>query len=54
MTGIYISGNILVAILCAILAGSKKRSIIGWFILGLFFNIISFIILAFTKPLNRY
>ncbi|MCV7160427.1 MULTISPECIES: hypothetical protein [Mycobacteriaceae] len=43
--GIFVAiGSIIAAIICAIIAGLKGRSAIGWGILGLFFSIITLIV----------
>lgn len=34
-------GSVVAAIVCAVIAGMKGRSAIGWGILGLFFSIIT-------------
>lgn len=43
--GIFVAiGSIIAAIICAVIAGLKGRSAIGWGILGLFFSIITLIV----------
>lgn len=43
--GIFVAiGSIIAAIVCAVIAGAKGRSAIGWGILGLFFSIITLIV----------
>lgn len=43
--GIFVAiGSIIAAIICAVIAGMKGRSAIGWGILGLFFSIITLIV----------
>ncbi|WP_264042801.1 deoxyribodipyrimidine photolyase [Mycolicibacterium hodleri] len=43
--GIFVAiGSIIAAIICAVIAGTKGRSAIGWGILGLFFSIITLIV----------
>jgi hypothetical protein len=37
-------GSIIAAIICAVIAGMKGRSALGWGILGLFFSIITLIV----------
>jgi Na+/melibiose symporter-like transporter len=37
-------GSIIAAIICAIIAGMKGRSALGWGILGLFFSILTLIV----------
>ena len=48
-----ISGSILFAILCAIVAASKGRSAIGWALIGFIANCIGFIILICLEDLNE-
>ena len=38
-------GSIIAAIVCAVIAGVKGRSALGWGILGLFFSIITLIVI---------
>jgi hypothetical protein len=43
--GIFVAiGSIIAAIVCALIAGMKGRSAIGWGILGLFFSILTLIV----------
>ena len=43
--GIFVAiGSIIAAIVCALVAGMKGRNPIGWGILGLFFSIITLIV----------
>jgi hypothetical protein len=43
--GIFVAiGSVIAAIICAVIAGMKGRSAIGWGILGLFFSIITLIV----------
>jgi hypothetical protein len=43
--GIFVVvGSIAAAIICAVIAGIKGRSAIGWGILGLFFSILTLIV----------
>lgn len=43
--GVFVAiGSIIAAIICAVIAGMKGRSAIGWGILGLFFSIITLIV----------
>ena len=37
-------GSVIAAIVCAIIAGTKGRSALGWGILGLFFSILTLIV----------
>ncbi len=44
--GIFVGiGSVIAAIVCAIIAGTKGRSSIGWGILGLFFSILTLIVI---------
>jgi hypothetical protein len=44
--GIFVAiGSIIAAIVCAVIAGMKGRSAIGWGILGLFFSILTLIVI---------
>jgi len=40
------------AILCAVFANSKGRNAVGWFVLGLFFNLFALILLAVLPDLK--
>jgi hypothetical protein len=43
--GIFVAiGSVIAAIVCAVIAGTKGRSAIGWGLLGLFFSIITLIV----------
>ncbi|MDT4999630.1 MAG: hypothetical protein QOK12_1735 [Mycobacterium sp.] len=43
--GIFVAiGSVIAAIVCAVIAGTKGRSAIGWGILGLFFSILTLIV----------
>ena len=43
--GIFVAiGSIIAAIICAVIAGTKGRSAIGWGILGLIFSILTLIV----------
>jgi Na+/melibiose symporter-like transporter len=43
--GIFVAiGSIIAAIVCAVIAAAKGRSAIGWGLLGLFFSIITLIV----------
>jgi hypothetical protein len=43
--GIFVGiGSIIAAIICAIIAGTKGRNPFGWGILGLFFSILTLIV----------
>lgn len=43
--GIFVLiGGIIAGIICAVIAGTKGRSAIGWGILGFFFSIITLIV----------
>ena len=44
--GIFVAiGSIIAAIVCALVAGMKGRNPLGWGILGLFFSIITLIVI---------
>ena len=44
--GIFVAiGSIIAAIVCAVIAGVKGRNPIGWGILGLFFSILTLIVI---------
>ncbi len=38
------SGSVIAAIVCAVIAGTKGRNPLGWGILGLFFSILTLIV----------
>jgi Na+/melibiose symporter-like transporter len=43
--GIFVAiGSIVAAIVCALIAGMKGRNALGWGILGLFFSILTLIV----------
>ena len=43
--GIFVVlGSVIAAIICAVVAGMKGRSALGWGILGLFFSILTLIV----------
>lgn len=43
--GIFVLiGSVIAAIVCAVIAGTKGRSAIGWGILGLFFSVLTLIV----------
>ena len=43
--GIFVAiGSIIAAIVCAVIAGTKGRSALGWGLLGLFFSILTLIV----------
>jgi Na+/melibiose symporter-like transporter len=43
--GIFIAiGSVIAAIVCAVVAATKGRSALGWGVLGLFFSIITLIV----------
>lgn len=43
--GIFVAiGSVIAAVICAVIAGTKGRSALGWGILGLFFSIITLIV----------
>jgi hypothetical protein len=45
--GIFVAiGSVIAAIICAVIAGMKGRSAIGWGILGLFFSILTLIVVV--------
>lgn len=45
--GLFVAiGSIIAAIICAVVAGAKGRNPIGWGILGLFFSILTLIVIA--------
>jgi Na+/melibiose symporter-like transporter len=44
--GIFVAiGSVIAAIVCAIIAGTKGRNPFGWGILGLFFSILTLIVI---------
>jgi hypothetical protein len=43
--GIFVAiGSVIAAVVCAVIAGTKGRSALGWGLLGLFFSIITLIV----------
>lgn len=45
--GIFVAiGSIIAAVVCAVVAGTKGRNPIGWGILGLFFSILTLIVIV--------
>lgn len=45
--GIFVLiGSIIAAVVCAVIAGTKGRSAIGWGILGLFFSILTLVVIV--------
>lgn len=43
--GIFVAiGSVIAAVVCAIIAGTKGRNPLGWGILGLFFSILTLIV----------
>ncbi len=43
--GIFVAiGSVIAAIVCAVIAGTKGRSALGWGVLGLFFSILTLIV----------
>ena len=45
--GVFVAiGSIIAAIVCAIIAAAKGRNPIGWGILGLFFSILTLIVIS--------
>jgi hypothetical protein len=48
--GIFVAiGSIIAAIVCAVVAGTKGRNPIGWGILGLFFSILTLIVIVIIQ-----
>ena len=44
--GIFVAiGSVIAAVVCAIIAGTKDRNPLGWGILGLFFSILTLIVI---------
>jgi hypothetical protein len=51
--GIFVAiGSIIAAVVCALVAGMKGRNPLGWGILGLFFSIITLIV-VFVIPSKK-
>jgi hypothetical protein len=45
--GVFVAiGSIIAAVVCAIIAATKGRNPIGWGILGLFFSILTLIVIS--------
>ena len=45
--GIFVAiGSIIAAVICAVIAGAKGRNPFGWGILGLFFSILTLIVIS--------
>lgn len=43
--GIFVAiGSVIAAIICAVIAATKGRSALGWGVLGLFFSILTLIV----------
>ncbi|GAA2400763.1 MULTISPECIES: hypothetical protein [Mycolicibacterium] len=43
--GIFVAiGSVIAAIICAVIAGTKGRNPLGWGLLGLFFSILTLIV----------
>jgi len=43
--GIFVLiGSVIAAVICAVIAGTKGRSALGWGVLGLFFSILTLIV----------
>ncbi|OBK71357.1 deoxyribodipyrimidine photolyase [Mycobacterium sp. 1274761.0] len=52
--GLFVAiGSIIAAIVCAVIAGAKGRSAIGWGILGLFFSILTLIVVIVIPSKRR-
>lgn len=44
--GIFVAiGSVIAAIICAVIAGTKGRNPLGWGLLGLFFSILTLIVI---------
>jgi hypothetical protein len=47
--GIFVAiGSVIASILCAVVAATKGRNPLGWGILGLFFSILTLIVVVFV------
>jgi Na+/melibiose symporter-like transporter len=46
-------GSIIAAIVCAVIAGMKGRNPLGWGILGLFFSILTLIVVIVIPSKNK-
>lgn len=45
--GIFVAiGSVIAAIVCAVVAGTKGRNPLGWGLLGLFFSILTLIVIV--------
>ncbi|OBG72661.1 deoxyribodipyrimidine photolyase [Mycobacterium sp. E2462] len=45
--GIFVAiGSLIAAVICAVIAGFKGRNPLGWGILGLFFSILTLIVIS--------
>ena len=45
--GIFVAiGSVIAAIICAVIAGTKGRNPLGWGLLGLFFSILTLIVVV--------
>ena len=44
---------VIVAIICALIAGHKNRSRVGWFALGFFFSLAALCVLACLRPRHQ-
>jgi hypothetical protein len=52
--GIFVAiGSVIAAIVCALIAGIKGRNPIGWGILGLFFSILTLIVVVILPSKRR-
>ena len=52
--GIFVAiGSVIAAIVCAVIAATKGRSAIGWGLLGLFFSIITLIVVIVVPSKKR-
>jgi Na+/melibiose symporter-like transporter len=52
--GVFVAiGSIIAAIVCAVIAGMKGRNPFGWGILGLFFSILTLIVIVVIPRKNK-
>ena len=52
--GIFVAiGSVVAAIICAVVAATKGRSALGWGLLGLFFSIITLIVVIVIPSKKR-
>lgn len=52
--GIFVAiGSVIAAIICAVVAATKGRSALGWGLLGLFFSIITLIVVIVIPSKKR-